>query len=124
MAASHPCPCCGHKTMQGTMDYDLCPVCFWEDDPHQLRWPNSPDGANGKSLIESQQTYSRLGAMDEVVLRKVRLARPSEPIEQGWRPIDLSLDSVEPTGVKLGAAADFSSGPYWWRSTFWRRTSQ
>lgn len=32
------------------------------------------DGANETSLIESQQTYIRLGAMDAVFLKKVRRA--------------------------------------------------
>lgn len=116
-----PCPCCGHHTLTGRGDYDLCPVCFWEDDPDQLRWPDSADGVNGKSLIESQQTYLRLGAMDEVFVSKVRPARSSEPIDDGWRPVDPDIDSFEPTGVELGTAAEFYTGPYWWRSTFWRR---
>lgn len=34
----HKCPCCGYYTFDekpsGT--YDICEVCFWEDDPIQL----------------------------------------------------------------------------------------
>ena len=42
------CPCCGHKTFtekpNGT--YDICPVCFWEDDAIQLDYPNYEGAAN------------------------------------------------------------------------------
>jgi hypothetical protein len=26
------CPCCGYYTLDGRGGYDICPVCFWEDD--------------------------------------------------------------------------------------------
>lgn len=26
--------------------YEICPVCFWEDDGVQFRWPTMGDGAN------------------------------------------------------------------------------
>ena len=73
-----PCPCCGHRTLTALDGYELCPVCFWEDDPRQSRDHDLVDGANGKSLAESRRTYARIGAMDEVFLAKVRPVRPSE----------------------------------------------
>lgn len=27
-----PCPCCGYMTLDRRGAYDICPVCFWEDD--------------------------------------------------------------------------------------------
>lgn len=82
-----PCPCCGHRTLLDLGRYELCPVCFWEDDPNQSGQPDSERGANGKSLIESQQTCLSIGAMDRSFLRKVRSARPSEAVDDNWRPI-------------------------------------
>src|ERR1700730_13188145 len=26
------CPCCRYKTLESRGDYEICPVCFWEDD--------------------------------------------------------------------------------------------
>ncbi len=26
------CPCCGYPTIRGRADYDICPICAWEDD--------------------------------------------------------------------------------------------
>jgi len=28
----HACPCCGHATLSSRGAYQICPVCFWEDD--------------------------------------------------------------------------------------------
>jgi len=53
---AHPCPCCGHLTFnQPHGSYDLCPVCFWEDDAYQLRYPELLGRANGITLVEAQQ---------------------------------------------------------------------
>lgn len=86
-----PCPCCGHRTLPELGQYELCPVCFWEDDPNQSRQPSSTNGANGKSLVESQQSYLSIGAMDELFLKKVRSVRPSEAIPDDWMPSRLDL---------------------------------
>jgi hypothetical protein len=118
-----PCPCCGHLTLpQGPGDYELCPVCFWEDDGGQLRWPLSPDGANGISLVEAQANYQRFGAAHRDSRGQVRRARAGEPLASGWRPIDLAIDNVE-------RAADEPDAPpwpadltrlYWWLPTYYR----
>lgn len=114
-----PCPCCGHLTLDsGPGDYDLCPVCFWEDDGGQLRFPMSPDGANGISLMEAQGIYAKRGAMHSDFVRKVRKARADEPLDDGWRPFDPDRDWTEPALAgdqwPVNAAA-----LYYWRPTYW-----
>ena len=118
-SSRHPCPCCGHLALpQGPGDYELCPVCFWEDDIAQLRWPMSPDGANGISLMEAQQTYQRIGAMDKEFRRQVRRARRSEPLEEGWRPFDPSVDWTAPTLDGERWPKNYEA-LYYWRTTYW-----
>ena len=73
-----------------------CPVCFWEDDVVQLRWPDWAGGANKASLIEGQQDFQRIGACEQSALRHVRPANHDEPLEQSWRPIDPTHDRFEP----------------------------
>lgn len=114
------CPCCGHHSVHEPFGYDLCWICFWEDDPHELRWPDWDGGANSKTLIESQQTYAEIGAMDEVFLGKVRQPTEAEPLDDEWRPIDPTRDKFEPSGVKLHLGPDDYTHFYWWRETFWR----
>ncbi|GAA4668079.1 CPCC family cysteine-rich protein [Frondihabitans cladoniiphilus] len=120
---SFPCPCCGHLTLElGPGDYDLCRVCFWEDDPDQLRFPESPRGANGYSLIEGQRTYSETGTSHAAFSSKVRAALAEEPIDSGWRMVDPERDGYEREEGALRVADDFDLARlYWWRSTYWRK---
>ena len=42
MAAKYPCPCCGHLIfLEPPGSYDICEICFWEDDIVMLRWPTT-----------------------------------------------------------------------------------
>lgn len=114
-----PCPCCGHLTLdEGPGDYELCPVCFWEDDGHQLRYPMSPDGANGVSLTEAQQVYAGSGAMHPDFRGKVRTPRRDEPLDDGWRLFDPALDWTNPVldGDQWPVNHD---ALYYWRATYW-----
>ncbi|AWK12914.1 CPCC family cysteine-rich protein [Streptomyces spongiicola] len=114
-----PCPCCGHQMFGEHWSYEICAVCYWEDDLVQLRWPWS-FGANAVCLVEAQRNYQRFGATEERVLKNVRPPAQDEPLDPGWRPIDPSRDSFE----EPGSSGEWPEDPralYWWRPTFWRR---
>jgi len=33
-ASTYPCPCCGYLVFtEPPGSYDICSICFWEDDP-------------------------------------------------------------------------------------------
>ncbi len=100
--------------------YDICKVCFWEDDVVQLRWPTYPGGAIRPSLAESQSNFGRFGAMEERFVRHVRPSLDTEPIDDGWGPIDLDRDSFEKPLDKERDWPDDLTALYWWRPTFWR----
>lgn len=52
MSDSYPCPCCGHRVLDAMPgSYEICPVCFREDDGVQFRWPTMAGGANKVSLL-------------------------------------------------------------------------
>lgn len=87
----------------------------------QLRWPDWEGGANRPSLVQAQVNYARLRAMEERFVANVRAARHDEPVEPGWRLIDLSIDSFEPKAVQAAPWPEDFSALYWWRPTFWRR---
>ncbi|MEQ0557465.1 CPCC family cysteine-rich protein [Amycolatopsis sp. NEAU-NG30] len=120
--APYPCPCCGHRMFADPPgNHEICRVCFWEDDNIQLRWPDRPGGANSLSLIDAQRAYAELGAMEHRFTGIVRMAAPDEPLDDGWRPVDLAVDDFEPMDVSEAPwPADLTS-LYWWRPTFWRR---
>jgi hypothetical protein len=45
--------------------FEICEVCFWEDDPVQLADPTYSGGANVPSLEEARANYERFEAMEE-----------------------------------------------------------
>ncbi|MCT6735401.1 CPCC family cysteine-rich protein [Rhodococcus qingshengii] len=116
-----PCPCCGHRIFRQSPDsYDICAVCFWEDDGVQLRWPYMAGGANKVSLIGGQQNYASIGVSEERLLRFVRPPTLAEPLEEGWRPIDVDLDNFESGEMPVVPWPVDKTVLYWWRPTFWR----
>jgi hypothetical protein len=114
-----PCPCCGHQTFGEQGSYEICAVCYWEDDLIQLRWPWS-FGANAVCLVDAQRNYQRLGAMEERFLKHVRPPARDEPLDPGWRPIDPSRDSFEVPAESRGEWQGDATLLYWWRPTYWR----
>ena len=72
------CPCCGYKTLgeppPGT--YDICPICYWEDDAVQYHDRDYVGGANMVSLRQAQANFRTFGAESRASLRFVR--KPSD----------------------------------------------
>jgi hypothetical protein len=109
-----PCPCCGRLSFSGPPgSYEICPSCFWEDDVVQLRWPDSPGGANRPSLREAQGNVARYGAVEERFASAVRPAGVAA--DPGWRPL-ASDDDVEPTGTAGPWPVDRTTLYYWRRA--------
>lgn len=121
-APRYPCACCGHLVFDERVgSYEICPVCFWEDDLIQTRWPNYTGGANKLSLIECQRNYQTFGACEARVLQHVRPATEDEPVDAGWYPLGpLALDCLEPIGDHPEPWPEDRTKLYWWRPAFWR----
>lgn len=68
------CPCCFCRTLSERATFEICAVCFWEDDGQDdddaevVR--GGPNGA--LSLTQARANYRRLGACDEQSLAHVR----------------------------------------------------
>ena len=75
----YPCPCCGHLVFTGEPgSYEICPVCWWEDDPAQRKDPELTGGANEKSLREARELFAECGASDVRFVDRVRKTRGEE----------------------------------------------
>jgi hypothetical protein len=74
------CPCCGHKTLRERGGFEICPVCFWEDDGQDDHDADVVHGGpNGRlSLTQARANYRRLGACEERFVKDVRPPRPDE----------------------------------------------
>lgn len=68
----HRCPCCGYYTLESVGEYDICPVCYWEDDASQEADPEMEGGANELCLRECRENFLRVGACEERFLKYVR----------------------------------------------------
>jgi hypothetical protein len=56
------CPACDHFSLATRGQYDICPVCFWEDDGLDLSQLDTPSGPNHPTLREARANFLRLGA--------------------------------------------------------------
>jgi len=57
------CDCCDYFTIPDGNDYEICPVCFWEQDSFGVSEPDEPSGANhGISLREGRNNFLMFGA--------------------------------------------------------------
>lgn len=57
------CQCCGYNTIESFADYDICPVCFWEDDGTTTDAKYS--SANKMTLKLAKRNFLRFGASSE-----------------------------------------------------------
>lgn len=75
-----PCPCCGYLTIgeepPGT--FEICPVCFWEDDNVQFEDPSYAGGANSVSLNQARENFKLFGAVSKEFVNQVRKPLPQE----------------------------------------------
>ena len=71
------CLCCGCKTLATRGEYDICPVCFWEDDPENGD-PDEVNDCNGVSLTEARENYRKFGACQVEMIPHVRKPKESE----------------------------------------------
>jgi len=67
-----PCPCCHSLTLWAFDFYDICPVCYWEDEPGCREDPDAMSQANGLSLADARRNFIAYGACDERSRARVR----------------------------------------------------
>ncbi|WP_234443889.1 CPCC family cysteine-rich protein [Streptomyces sp. NRRL B-24484] len=74
------CPCCGFVTLGERGGYEICSVCFWEDDGQDDHDASRVRGGpNGRlSLAEARRNFHAVGACEERFVGSVRDPRPDE----------------------------------------------
>lgn len=85
----YACPCCGYKTLHeeppGT--FDICSICFWEDDFTQYMDPDYEGGANIPSLRQAQRNFVTFGACEERCIEFVREPTLQDERDPNWKPL-------------------------------------
>jgi len=76
------CPCCKHRTLRGRAGFEICPVCYWEDDGQDEHDADVVRGGpNGNlSLREAQDNYRRFQASEAQAVVHVRAPLPEEQV--------------------------------------------
>ena len=74
----YKCPCCGYYTLDNLGEYDICPICYWEDDAFQSENPDHDGMSNGVSLNQARENYKKFGACEEDMLKHVRPPKEDE----------------------------------------------
>jgi hypothetical protein len=74
------CPCCGYKTLRERGHYQICKVCFWEDDGQDEKDADKVRGGpNGSlSLTQARANFLKFGACEERFMKHVRKPLPEE----------------------------------------------
>ena len=77
---SYLCPCCRHKTLFGRGSFEICPVCYWEDDGQDDHDADETRGGPNSdlSLTKARQNYLDIKACEPSMLEHVRLPLPDE----------------------------------------------
>ena len=72
------CKCCDYNTLiefpNGT--YEICKICFWEDDNYQNEKPNEKGGPNRVSLNQARKNFAEFGACE--IEMKINVRKPGE----------------------------------------------
>lgn len=68
------CPCCGYRTLTDRGGFEICPVCYWEDDGQDDADADVVRGGpNGRlSLTEARGNYRLYGACAQGYVGLVR----------------------------------------------------
>ena len=64
----HQCPCCDYFTLESRGSYEVCPVCYWEDDGTDLSELDRESRSNHRTLREARASFERVGAADEAAV--------------------------------------------------------
>jgi len=70
----YSCPCCRYKTLEERGVYDICQICFWEDDGQDDHDADDVRGGPNYSLslTEARRNYQDFGATERRTLEFVR----------------------------------------------------
>lgn len=59
------CPCCDYFTLTNRGNYEICEICFWEDDGQDLTELIIHSGPNHITLGEARMNFLKFGACTE-----------------------------------------------------------
>ena len=67
------CPICEKHKFKDC--YDICPVCFWENDDYQYDEPDFYGGANNLSLNDYKKRWNKLTNIMPILMKKYNVSK-------------------------------------------------
>lgn len=96
---SETCFVCGYKTLEERCDWEICPVCGWEDDVLVVNDVDKRSSANKGMLVsEAQLNFIRFGASSESRKDRVRAPIAEEKKDPEWQPLSSVAELVKRKG--------------------------
>lgn len=90
------CFVCGHMTLDDRCDWDICPVCCWEDDVLVIDEHDKRSPANkGMMVSEAQVNFVLFGASSEQRKERCRSPRLDEPLDPEWRLLPEAVQIIQ-----------------------------
>jgi hypothetical protein len=125
---AYPCPVCGYLVFDGPPgSYNVCPICYWEDDIVQLAFPLMEGGANRISLYDAQKEFDRYGASESRFVERVRAPVQADRRDPQWRQFepmhDPHLDWECEADRERWKVSYNGTGLYYWRKDYWLAAS-
>jgi hypothetical protein len=76
----YACPCCRFLTLEERGGFEICPVCYWEDDGQDDHDADTVRGGpnGGLSLTQARNNFAAFGAYEECCISAVRKPIDSE----------------------------------------------
>lgn len=79
------CPCCGARSISDRGEYDICPVCRWEDDGADNDAADRTSGPNHLSLTQARANFLLHGICDPTRTDLRGAQHPPTRYERGRR---------------------------------------
>ncbi|QGQ93782.1 hypothetical protein EHS13_02115 [Paenibacillus psychroresistens] len=83
----YTCPCCGYRAFdeEPSGTFDICDICYWEDDNLMNENPDYWGGANGVCLRQAQRNFIKFGVSEKNYLNNVdKYDYEKDPL---WKPV-------------------------------------
>jgi hypothetical protein len=86
------CPCCNYLSLSERGQYEICLVCFWEDDGTQS--PDDYSMPNRLFLVKGQENFLKLGACDERAVLLVKKNAKSHYSKQHFSELNQNSSTI------------------------------